>query len=434
MEESGIRTDSGIQEIGESRSISGMTKAKGLSVMTAAVFIAGEMAGSGILALPRATANAGWFGVALILIIAWASAKACLCLSDSWIMIEKKWPEYQNLHVRDPYPTIAGHSIGPRMKKLSSVMMDLQLFGVTLVFLLLCAELVASLIASHVSISYCSLIVVIGIILCPLTWFGSPADFPPVAFGAMISSVLSSIIVIIILAMQSGDKIPQSQHSAPSFKSFLLGLSTIAFAYGGAVTIPTFQNDMKKKEQFPSAVNLGFAMMLGLYLPISLGSYVIIGDSVVDNVLESCDSGTATDIVNVLMAFHVFCAFLIVINPLNQDLEQQIKVEHSFNLKRCAFRSILCAILIFTGLTVPKFGKILNLVGSATVIPQTFIFPPWFYYNLINITGEKKMTLSMTIQLASIAILGVITMIAATYFAITDLIEPGSFTKPCYIH
>lgn len=32
---------------------------KGLSIFTTAVFIAGEMAGSGILALPKAVANAG---------------------------------------------------------------------------------------------------------------------------------------------------------------------------------------------------------------------------------------------------------------------------------------------------------------------------------------------------------------------------------------
>jgi len=68
--------------------------------------------------------------------------------------------------------------------------------------------------------------------------------------------------------------------------------------------------------------------MLALYLPLSLTSYVIIGDNVADDVLESCNSGVLSDLVKVLMAFHVFCAFLIVVNPLNQSLEQLINIKH----------------------------------------------------------------------------------------------------------
>lgn len=35
------------------------SKTKGLNVLSTAIFIAGEMAGSGVLALPRATVDAG---------------------------------------------------------------------------------------------------------------------------------------------------------------------------------------------------------------------------------------------------------------------------------------------------------------------------------------------------------------------------------------
>lgn len=61
---------------------------------------------------------------------------------------------------------------------------------------------------------------------------------------------------------------------------------------------------------------------------MAIGGYAIIGDQVNDDVLQSFESGILTTIVNVLMAFHVFCAFLIVINPLNQDIEQQIGIKH----------------------------------------------------------------------------------------------------------
>lgn len=256
---------------------------KGLTVFTAAVFIAGEMAGSGILALPKAIANAGlykgkikffpinlnkirissfligWAGVAIIIFTCWASVRACLCLSECWMLIEKEWPEYKT-RCRDPYPTIADKSIGPWMKKVASITMDISLFGATLVFLLLCADLISLLLSSHINISFCNLIIILGCILCPLTWLGSPQDFSPIAFGAMFSTMISVVIVIAILIKESSSiEHDTASHHTPTIRSFLLGTSTIMFAFGGTVTLPTFQNDMKIKSEFPKAVYLGFS-------------------------------------------------------------------------------------------------------------------------------------------------------------------------------
>ena len=40
---------------------------KGLGILTAAIFLSGEMAGSGVLALPNALVGTGWSGMLLIL-------------------------------------------------------------------------------------------------------------------------------------------------------------------------------------------------------------------------------------------------------------------------------------------------------------------------------------------------------------------------------
>ena len=41
---------------------------KGLGILTAAIFLSGEMAGSGVLALPNALVGTGWSGMLLILV------------------------------------------------------------------------------------------------------------------------------------------------------------------------------------------------------------------------------------------------------------------------------------------------------------------------------------------------------------------------------
>lgn len=136
--------------------------------------------------------------------------------------------------------------------------MDISLFGAALVFLLLCSDLISLLLRPYIDISFCKLIVILGCVLCPLTWLGSPQDFPIIAFGAMFSTMISVVIVVAILIREVSSDRHTPTHNGPTFRSFLLGISTIMFAYGGTVTLPTFQNDMVKKDQFPKAVYMGF--------------------------------------------------------------------------------------------------------------------------------------------------------------------------------
>ncbi len=60
-----------------------------------------------------------------------------------------------------------------------------------------------------------------------------------------------------------------------------------------------------------------------------------------------------------------------------------------FNWKRCVFRTLLMASLIFTAETVPTFGKILDLIGGSTVTLMAFIMPPAFYFKLCSDRSER---------------------------------------------
>lgn len=55
-----------------------------------------------------------------------------------------------------------------------------------------------------------------------------------------------------------------------------------------------------------------------------------------------------------------------------------------FCLKRCGLRTVMMCIMVFVGETIPKFGKILSLVGGSTITLLTFVFPPLFYMVLCD--------------------------------------------------
>jgi len=44
----------------------------------------------------------------------------------------------------------------------------------------------------------------------------------------------------------------------------------------------------------------------------------------------------------------------------------------------------MVCIMVFVGESIPKFGKILSLVGGSTITLLTFVFPPFFYMRLCD--------------------------------------------------
>ena len=100
----------------------------GLTALTASLFIVGEMAGSGVLALPNAVANSGWIGVVLICILGILSAACGIVLSSSWLILRRDFREYQE-HVRYPYAALGFHTYGKTGKYLVQLCINATLIG-----------------------------------------------------------------------------------------------------------------------------------------------------------------------------------------------------------------------------------------------------------------------------------------------------------------
>lgn len=73
--------------------------AHGLSLITAALFIVGETAGTGVLALPQAVAGCGWAGIFLIVLACFTAGFTGIFLGKSWLLVEHLHPEYTGFKV-----------------------------------------------------------------------------------------------------------------------------------------------------------------------------------------------------------------------------------------------------------------------------------------------------------------------------------------------
>jgi len=391
-----------------------------LSVVFAVLFIVGEMAGSGILALPRAVANSGYVGLLMLVICACIAGYTGCKLGKCWEYILQKEPAERD--AGDPYPTIAKISVGRKTEILANCSVYFTLVGACIVLLILCSINIRHIIngiAGSGNIPICLMILIIGISLIPFGWLKSPAEMPWIAFLAAVTTFIACIFITIQLIFQghgfilsedvdehradfynvsipdvifqgsncSSDDI--TQFIVPCTMDVFSAFGKILFCFGGMAVFPSIQVDMRMPEKFTQVVVISMSSIVSMMIPVAMVGYYFFASNVPQNILEQADPRSFLAIAaNVLITSHLLFAFVIIQNPIAQRVEIPFNVK-TFGPRRIGIRSAISLAMIFLATSCPKFDFILDLVGGTTVTLNTFIFPCVFYICLIHKYAKK---------------------------------------------
>lgn len=410
----------------------------GLSILTASIFLAGEMAGSGVLALPYAILGTGWSGLFLILFFTINSLFTGTRLGLCWTMLEDRYDEFKG-EIRDPYPAIGEKAFGKVGRILSLICISFTLYGGGCVFIVLISQLLSGIMATAgVHLTICVWMVVTAAVLTPLTWFGTPKDFWPIAVGALVTTVTACILIMVNVSLES-QRLEAIEYPPASAHGFFQAFGSIMFAFAGASTFPTIQADMKDRGQFKYAAIIAILILFLIYFPMAAVGYFSLGSLVEDNIVLSMTDGWEKVTVEVMLLLHLVTAFPIITNPPAQMFEEILGLPTTFNIRRCIFRSASVFFLLFIAESIPSFGAILNLVGGSTVTLLTFVFPPLFYMRIaddtIGVKGvqERKIPMWERIYCWFLIIVGAAGGCLATYNAILSIVD-SDFSTPCYIN
>ncbi|XP_041354708.1 amino acid transporter AVT1C-like isoform X3 [Gigantopelta aegis] len=344
---------------------------RGLTIVTAAVFMVEVIMGSGVLALPSGVRDAGWVGIALIVLCCFLSMYTGDILGKCWCLVQERYPEFRG-HVRYPYPAMG-------------------------------------------QITY-----------------GKPGRF--VGIGAMAAMSIAIVMVFVNILLDKRDQ-NHVTHSLPEVNSFFMALGTICFAFSGHTVFPTFQADTRDHKQFGKAMLLAYIVLV-MYLPVVIAAYVVYGDSIDANILETVSSGPMLYTVQILFTVQLVLGFIIVLNPFSQEVEELLKIPKEFNWKRCVSRTITVGLVLFVAESIPHFGAILALVGGSTISLLGYVFPSIFYMKLCRMNGEwDTVCIPLHTKVANyvIVVVGLVAGAAATYSAISGLASPDVFSLPYYM-
>ncbi|GMT35692.1 hypothetical protein PFISCL1PPCAC_26989 [Pristionchus fissidentatus] len=444
------RTGDRFRDLKNFNATGGFLNENGMNLFVTSLFIIGETAGGGLVALPTVMAHLGIvLGTLLIVMGAFICGYSGVQLSECWSIMMIRYPKYR-WHTHKPYPAIGRRACGRKTGIAVSLILNVTQFGTAVVFLLLGSKNIASFIlfASEIHISFCAVICVVAVLMFPLILLRSPKDFWIPIMVAMCTTTAACILLIYGAWKDSFHCMPVNKLHDFDMAKVLQSFGTIMFAYGGHGAFPTIQHDMIEPHKFEKAVTGAFTGIACLYLPVSIAGALVYGSSLVDIVIVSIQDPWIQQIINLLITAHVFLALTIVFNPMNQDFEQIFNVPDEFTYKRIVVRAGVLLAVVCMALTIPNFGPLLDLVGASTITTMAIILPPLFslYLNArLSKFGTKGSHLE-PLRLSDLyshnrlqkfvlnilcIIVGIICGCASSYMAITSMMDM-QFQRPCY--
>lgn len=365
---------------------------KGMGWFVTCLFIVGETAGGGLIALPNAMVSTGLvFGCLMIAVGALMCTYTGVLLSENWTVLQARWPEYRS-HCRKPYPAMGLRALGPSFAHFVSICLDVTQFGTAVVFLLLAARNIESFLQmwGGFQVGFCYLVGAVALFMTPITFLKSPKDFWWAIIAAMITTTLAVTLILYGAAADFPTCGPIVNLPPLNFKTMFMPFGTVMFAYGGHGAFPTIQHDMKKPYQFKRAVVLAFIITSIMYVPVSIMGYVTYGDSLRHSVIPSLQSFYIQQSVNLCITLHVTLALTIVFNPLNLELEDALNLPHDFGWHRVVARTGMMLAVVIVALSCPNFGVLLDLVGGSTITLMALVFPIIFHLYLCAANKKYK--------------------------------------------
>lgn len=409
---------------------------QGLTVVTASIFIVAEIAGSGLITLPKAMEDTGWSGVAVLFVSYVLSTFTGVILSKDWNILISRHSEYAQ-NTRRPYPALGQITYGRPGRILVSFCIIFTLFGGCVVFLLLTGNIFSRLVIRlGANISICDAILIFGGVLIPISWLGTPKDFWPAALVATLATFTSLVLLLMLIANDiTPERMARVRHDTPTLLSFFTAFGTFVYSFGGHSVFLTIQSDMRTSTDFSKALIIGFSVTCLIYLPVAVMGFMAYGNLLDSNVLANISNSTSLDILQVTILIHILLAFIIIVNPICLELESFLQISPQFNWKRCVIRTLLLLCIVFVAETIPNFGSILSFIGGSTITMLSFIFPSLFYLKLMK-QNQSGNAVPLSVYEkglhVTVVILGFLLALLSTYSSLRQLVTEN-FVPPCFV-
>ncbi|KAH8388230.1 hypothetical protein KR093_001291 [Drosophila rubida] len=336
------------------------------------------------LTLPALLVRLGYFGVLLVLSIIFLQMYTSFLLAQCWTMAEYLDPSIMQKR-NYPYAALAELAFGPYVSLLVSVLLDLSIFALAVPSIVMAAEnleaVVLRMSAGHYNFSYCYWAIIVGLVICPLMWLGSPKHMR----GLAIIAVCGLIIIVALLwyclldAAAIGEPFEGVSMELPGFLAVLNSYSILAFQFDIHPVLLTLQIDMKRKQQVSWAALGGIAITCSVAIVGSVLAAYKFGSMVASNLLQSLPTSVPFYVMLILMSLQLCFSVTVASSAMFLQIENYFKLPETLTCKRVLIRSCVLALEVLVAEFVPSFDALMDVVGGTITGPLVFILPPLLY-------------------------------------------------------
>ncbi|KAI9308299.1 transmembrane amino acid transporter protein-domain-containing protein, partial [Cunninghamella echinulata] len=324
--------------------------------------------GTGMLGLPYALKQGGWFGL-FILFLAWfmSTYTAIILIKCLYVVGNKRLLNYKDV------ATAAFGIVGGWVSFFFNAWVTL---GAPILYMVLsgdnfhqlCKDTPAELDVNRWRIISCAIIAIPFIIV---------KNMKEVAFMSVFGVVATVIVVIIVLAISCIDQahftqatIDAIEHDGVIWDQFPVALATISFSFGGNIVYPHVEASMKNRKDWTKVCAAGLGTCALLYFLIAIPGYYIFGNTVKSPIYDSISDGVPKIIAIILMTVNILVSSPILLTSFSLDCEEManITVERfgkwgEFGI-RAVFRIIIMVVVGVIACSVPLFSALMSLIGA----------------------------------------------------------------------
>ncbi|CAI8606841.1 unnamed protein product [Vicia faba] len=373
------------------------------------------LTGIGILSMPYAVYQGGWFSFMLLIIFGVISCYTALLLEKC-----------MNLNPKiKSYADIGEVAFGYKGRAMIAVFIYLEAFLICVELLILEADNLEKLFPNMrftifgVKIGGKSgFVFLTALAILPTTWLRNLGALAYISVGGVLTSV-----ILIGCVMWVGEVDGVGFHERGDvihWSGLSTSMSIFAFCYSAHSLMPTIRSSMTDTKQFSKVVLVCFVISTIIYGTIAILGYMMFGDNLKSQITLNLPKNTiSTKIAIYSTVINPFTKYAIEISPIT------IAIEDKWNL--CMRRPIsiivrttIVASSVLVALCIPFFAYIMAFTGAFLSVAISLLFPCVCYLKM-NKAG-KKFELEMMI-IMGILVIGTLIGIQGTYISVGQIVN-----------
>lgn len=335
----------------------------------------------------------GWiWGIASMAVLAVLSLYSNLLLADLHIIDGRRFIRYRDL---------MGFTLGRKMYHVTWILQFLTFILGNVGFLLLSGRALKEIYLEFNNSSTMTLqdfIIISGVLYFAFAFL--VPNLSAMRMWCGISAFFTFIYIAILMKMSISNGKSNSKNyklngtSQQKVFNALNGIAAIIFASNSGM-VPDLQATLKQPavRNMHKALYFQFSIGLSFYYTVTIIGYWAYGSSVSEYLLSDLSGAkwakvlaNAAMFLQSIISQHMFCAVIHETFDTRFCYQDEKAFSRHNSLIRFIIRSLFFTVNSFTAAMLPFLGDFVNLIGSLSLIPLTFVFPSLIY---LKVKGQK---------------------------------------------